>query len=185
MTRFFPVEAYEQQAHAISPTQIGLSSAQQRGAGHVVFPGRLEDERALLTLRLGAHFAALDASRTPITLTQKKGRLMLAMLACGPDMRRSRDWLRRHLWHRSFTSHGLSSLRQCLHNLRLALGPCGECLCADRDFIWLESTRIDWAESEQDPTQFLKNSTWIEEPVKEWLDRERQRGAAGARGAAR
>lgn len=179
MTRFSLSETYEQGASALPPIQSFTLNAQQQSAHPFRLPDRTETAVDTLTLQLGASFAALDASGTPIRLSQKKGRLMLAMLACAPGMKRSRDWLRRHLWHRSFTSHGFSSLRQCLHNLRLALGPHGECLCADRDFIWLDATQIDWAESQDDPSQFLEDAPRLDGPAQEWLDRQRIRLGGG------
>ncbi|MEM1163642.1 MAG: hypothetical protein AAGJ28_22135, partial [Pseudomonadota bacterium] len=107
-----------------------------------------------------------------------------AMLACAPGMKRSRDWLRRHLWHRSFTAHGFSSLRQCLHNLRHALGEQGLCLCADRDFIWLESTTVDWAGSYMQPELFLEDMPSIDGPSTDWLEAQRVRLGSERRGSA-
>ena len=184
MTRFFRTDAYECHAEAIEPARRLRSQVQRQTDQAPVSSSRSDAELALLTLQLGARFAAIDANGTPIPLTQKKGKLMLAMLACAPNMKLSRDWLRRTLWHRSFTTHGFISLRQCLHNLRLALGLHGDNLCANRDFVWLECARIDWAESAQNPAEFLKHTPCIESPVEAWRDRQRRRIAAGTDDAA-
>lgn len=178
MTRFAPSEFYARHASALPPAQPPSLQMPSHGAALLRITERPETPAAPLTLQLGATFAALDADGDPIHLSQKKGRLMLAMLACAPGMKRSRDWLRRHLWHRSFTAHGFSSLRQCLHNLRHALGEQGVCLCADRDYIWLEATGVDWGESKDDPSLFLENAPRLDGPAQEWLDRERTRLAA-------
>ncbi|MCV6597791.1 MAG: hypothetical protein OIF40_12020 [Mangrovicoccus sp.] len=144
----------------------------------------------LLLLRMDEDLTVLDAQGQTIYLTQKKGRLMLAMLGSGKDMRRSRDWLRSHLWGRSFTSHGYSSLRQCLHNMRRALGSACVCLQANREFIWLEHTAVDWTPAEKDPSYFLAGLTQLDHSARQWLLQERaklrenetpaQRDAVGA-----
>ena len=175
MTRFFLTETYEKHADALPAVQ-GMTLHSELNNVHplrIPAPGKAKSDA--LTLQLGTRFAALDAGGEPIRLSQKKGRLMLAMLACAPGMKRSRDWLRRHLWHRSFTSHGFSSLRQCLHNLRHALGPHGDSLRADRDFIWLENIQIDWDKNFDDPAQFLEDTPRLQGPAQEWLDRQRAR----------
>jgi len=130
-------------------------------------------DKPLLILRMDEDFTILDAQGQPIYLTQKKGRLMLAMLGCSSNMRRSRDWLRSHLWGRSFTSHGYSSLRQCLHNLRRAMGPAGDCLQANREYIWLENTVVDWEPAMKDPSYFLAGLTQLEHSARQWLLQER------------
>ncbi|MCR9088244.1 MAG: hypothetical protein NXH97_16025 [Rhodobacteraceae bacterium] len=175
MTRFVPTESYTRDASKLPPAQPPSLQIRTQTPRPLRVVDRPDGGHAPLTLQLGATFAALDANGKPIALSQKKGRLMLAMLACAPGMKRSRDWLRRHLWHRSFTAHGFSSLRQCLHNLRHALGAQGVCLCADRDYIWLEATAVDWGESKDDPTLFLENAPRLDGPTQDWLDRERVR----------
>lgn len=177
MTRIFRSDAYDHQGRALEAVAKLPLHREMRAAQCLTFASFPVAENAPLTLRLGKDFAVVGADGKPLTLSTKRGKLMLAMLACGPNMARSRAWLRCTLWHRAFTAQGYGSLRQCLHNVRHALGPHGSCLRADRNSVWLEAVRIDWAESAMDPSLFLANNPGIEGPVQEWLDHQRQRFA--------
>src|SRR5262245_35555559 len=53
----------------------------------------------------------------------RKGLWLLALLALRAGRDVERDWLAATLWPDYDQAHGRQSLRQTLHNLRLALGP--------------------------------------------------------------
>ncbi|MEM1360696.1 MAG: hypothetical protein AAGF94_03145 [Pseudomonadota bacterium] len=177
MTRLSHNKDYESHIGAVTPRPVTSTLWPEGKPANFAGPKPMGTPRIIV--HLGGDFSASTIDGTPLRLSQKKGRLMLAMLACSPGMRRSRDWLRRHLWHRAFTAHGFSSLRQCLHNVRKSLEPEGECLCADRDYIWLEGSAVDVSECQAIPTRFLEDLPRIDGPVQEWLEVERLRLARG------
>jgi non-specific serine/threonine protein kinase len=63
------------------------------------------------------------ASRPLPRLRSRKGLWLLALLALRSGREVDRDWLAATLWPDSDEAHGRRSLRQSLHDLRLALGP--------------------------------------------------------------
>ena len=67
-----------------------------------------------------------DGSR--VTITSKKARAVLAMLAVAPGGRRERRWLQYKLWSERGEREGAASLRQTLSALRRALAPMGDVL---------------------------------------------------------
>jgi DNA-binding SARP family transcriptional activator len=74
-----------------------------------------------LTLAVLGEFSAQKNGK-PITITSKKNRALLAILALSPHLSASRDWLASLLWSDRDDAHARSSLRQSLKLLRKELG---------------------------------------------------------------
>jgi len=81
-----------------------------------------------------------DGSR--VTITSKKARAVLAMLAVAPGGRRERRWLQYKLWSERGEREGAASLRQTLSALRRALAPMGDVLEADRTTVTLSLSEV-------------------------------------------
>ena len=83
-----------------------------------------------LELRLfGAFGAFVDGVPLP-RLRSRKGLWLLALLALRPGRSVSREWLAQTLWPDSEPSQAFYNLRQCLTDLRHALGSEADCLLA-------------------------------------------------------
>ena len=78
-----------------------------------------------------------------ITITSKKARALLALLAVAPGGRRERRWLQYKLWSERGEREGAASLRQTLSALRRALAPMDEVLQADRTTVALSLDQVD------------------------------------------
>ena len=63
------------------------------------------------------------------------------MLALSPDGKRARSWLQDKLWSARAPEQGAASLRQSLHELRLALGDDRDLVVADKFNVSLDRTR--------------------------------------------
>ena len=76
-----------------------------------------------------------------------KARGLLALIALSPEMRRPRKWLQARLWSDRGESQGADSLRQCLSEVRRALGDARGCLITKENFVLLDPDRTtiaDW-----------------------------------------
>ena len=88
----------------------------------------MEREQAspTLSLRLLGSFGCADASGRPLSLTGRRARAILAYLAIDPHHAATRDKLCGLFWADRSDAQARSSLRQCLLELRTALGPAAE-----------------------------------------------------------
>lgn len=113
-----------------------------------------------------------------ITVSSKRGRAMLAMLACAPQGERSRRWLETILWCQRTEEQAKASLRKELFNLRKLLNTEEhELIGSDADTIWLDLEAIEvdlLAGTAKAGEQFLEGLDIAgEEAFEDWL-RERR-----------
>ncbi len=79
-----------------------------------------------LNLYLIGPMRITDAQGQKIVVRGRKAQALLALTALGPQMRRSRVWLRDKLWSNSDEARSSTSLRQSLFELRRDLGKTGQ-----------------------------------------------------------
>lgn len=82
-----------------------------------------------------------DAGSEPVQLGNKAA-AVLAWLALRPDHRGPRASLLDLLWNESPVDQARTAMRQCLFNLREALGAANP-VCADRDSVFLSMPQVD------------------------------------------
>lgn len=87
--------------------------------------------------RVDGPFRITDQDGTDLTPKGMKERALLALLLLSPGQRRTRGWLQSKLWSERDPEQASGSCRQALANLRKALGPARDRLCADRSTVWL------------------------------------------------
>ncbi|MEO0703012.1 MAG: hypothetical protein AAFY80_12790 [Pseudomonadota bacterium] len=126
------------------------------------------------TLSLVGNFQLADPDGQTIRIPEKKGRVLLAMLATAPDQRRSREWLKSRLWGRSFDDQASNSLRQSLYALRKQLGPWSDLLQADYEHVWLKGIRIEKDPGSNARIGFFEDAPRLDEDGEDWLRDERQ-----------
>jgi tetratricopeptide (TPR) repeat protein len=131
-----------------------------------------------LTLSLVGNFRLCDPDGRGIRVSEKKARVLLAMLATARDRRRSRDWLKARLWERSFEEQASNSLRQCLHALRKALHPHSDMLQADYEHVWLENVDVEMDPGGDPRAAFFEDAARLGQAGEDWLREERQAFAA-------
>lgn len=79
--------------------------------------------KPLLHLYVIGPMRLTDAAGRKIVIRGRKTMALLALVALGPQMQRSRAWLRDKLWSGSDDIRSATSLRQSLFELRRDLGP--------------------------------------------------------------
>src|SRR4051794_10342552 len=84
---------------------------------------RSGDAQSSLSIRLFGPFEMLLGGRPLPRLTRRKSPAILAMLALRQGSETERDWLAGLLWPDSAQAAASHSLRNCLTELRRALGP--------------------------------------------------------------
>jgi len=131
-----------------------------------------------LTLSLVGNFRLSDPDGRTVRVTEKKARVLLAMLATARDRRRSRDWLKSRLWERSFEEQASNSLRQCLHALRRSLHPYSDALQADYEHVWLAAVDVTIDPGGDPRAEFFEDAPRLGEAGEDWLREERQAFAA-------
>ena len=131
-----------------------------------------------LSLRFYGPFHALTADGRELRLRNKKAKAMLALLAHAPDGRRTRKHLQAMLWPLAYDeSRASGSFRQCLSQLRKALGPLHTRICdeTDQDCLRLRLDKVALIGSPSDGP-FLEG---LDLPdvgeFEEWLRVERRR----------
>ncbi len=112
----------------------------------------------VLEIRLFGPFRAVNADGLDVTPKSRKGQAVLATLAAGDDMKRTRRWLQDTLWSDRPPEQAGGSLRQTLTELRKCLAPCGEVINADRNAIWLEPACVKTDLDDPSP----KSQTFLE-----------------------
>ncbi|MEL6171504.1 MAG: hypothetical protein AAGK67_02070 [Pseudomonadota bacterium] len=131
-------------------------------------------EQDRLNLSLVGNFYLIDPDGREIRITEKKGRVLIAMLATARDQRRSRDWLKSRLWERAFDEQASNSLRQCLHALRKLLGPWNDALQADYEHVWLSGIDVEIDPGSDSRAVFFEDAPRLDEGGEDWLREERQ-----------
>ena len=108
-----------------------------------------------------------------MTPKSAKARGLLAILALSPDYRRSRMWLRGKLWSTSGQAQGSDSLRQCLTEIRRALGDDSPALITDRRSVALDENAVqvqDYAPGGGDPLEFCSDIDISDPEFRAWMD---------------
>ncbi|MEO1138365.1 MAG: hypothetical protein AAFW87_02815 [Pseudomonadota bacterium] len=127
-----------------------------------------------LILSLVGNFRLSDPDGREIRISEKKGRVLLAMLATARDRRRSRDWLKSRLWGRAFEDQASNSLRQSLHALRKLLGPWSDTIQADYEHVWLSGLDVESDPGCDSRAVFFEDAPRLDEGGEDWLREERQ-----------
>lgn len=127
-----------------------------------------------LSLSLVGNFRLNSPEGTELRISEKKGRVLLAMLATARDHRRSRDWLKSRIWGRAFEEQSSNSLRQSLHSLRKALLPWSDALQADYEYVWLTGVDVSMDPGDDVRVAFFEDAPALDEAGEDWLREERQ-----------
>lgn len=106
--------------------------------------------RPLLHLYLVGPMRVTDAEGRKIVIRGRKALALLALTALGPQMQRSRAWLRDKLWSGSDETRAATSLRQSLFELRRDLGPVGaqvlditaDAVALDPALVWVDQIAL-------------------------------------------
>lgn len=122
-------------------------------------------------------FSLLDEEGQEVAPRGRKACAILAMLATGPQARRSRKWLQDRLWSDRDEAQGAASLRQALYEIRQALGEQRDLLYADAYVVGLDTSRfltdVDQATASQgfagEPLEFLEGIDIRDDEFEEWL----------------
>lgn len=131
-------------------------------------------EQNRLALCLVGNFRLSDPDGREIRISEKKGRVLLAMLATARDRRRSREWLKARLWGRSFEDQASNSLRQSLHSLRKQIGPWSDMIQADYEHVWLSGVDVEMDPGSDRHVVFFEDAPRLDEGGEDWLREERQ-----------
>ncbi|UWQ20113.1 tetratricopeptide repeat protein [Jannaschia sp. W003] len=136
---------------------------------------------AALVLHLTGPFRITRSDGAPPCSLSRRGRAMLAFLACQPGMRAERGLIADLLWSDRSEAQARASLRQELSVLRRQV-PEGV-IAADRLEIWLDPALVV-VEADAD-AEFLQGFDLPSEGFEDWLRMERaERSGQGARGEA-
>lgn len=105
----------------------------------------------------------------------KKECAIIALLACSPQFRRSRNWVKSMLWSDRGEAQASASLRQTLWRLRRRFGHnATELLKVDRDHIWLDRTCFEIVRPQTTvKIDFLEGLDIRDEAFEDWLREQR------------
>ncbi|ABD54495.1 tetratricopeptide repeat protein [Jannaschia sp. CCS1] len=81
-----------------------------------------------------------------VDIKGKKSRAILAALGTGRDMARARSWIAAHLWSGRGAAQAAASYRQCILELRRALGADADLLDSGTDMVALDPARV-WVDA--------------------------------------
>lgn len=98
-------------------------------------------------LYLVGPFRLEDAAGRLVEVKGKKSRAILAILGTGIDKARARAWIEDHLWSGREPKQARASYRQCILELRRALGTDSDLLQAGAEMLALDPTRI-WVDAD-------------------------------------
>ncbi|SFP87933.1 hypothetical protein SAMN04488047_1164 [Tranquillimonas alkanivorans] len=127
-----------------------------------------------LSLSLVGNFRLCDPDGRELRVSEKKARVLLAMLATARDRRRSREWLKSRLWDRAFEVQASNSLRQSLHVLRKSLAPWSDAVQADYEHVWLDHVDVALDPGDDTRVEFFEDAPRLGEAGEDWLREERQ-----------
>lgn len=123
---------------------------------------------------LAGNFDFQDQDGHSIKIVEKKGRALLAALAMGQDMRRSRVWLKDLLWSRTTNPQNAYSLRQTLFKLHAVIDPYCDVIRANREYIWLENVERVLERPGYGPAEFFEDAPVNDKAFRSWLTLERE-----------
>ena len=111
----------------------------------------------------------------------RKACAIIAMLALAPESKRSRSWLQDKLWSTRAPEQGAASLRQSIHEARLALGNERDLLVADKFSLSLDRRRCVVDLDDEPATALRPGAELLEgldlgdEEFEDWLREQRAR----------
>lgn len=124
-------------------------------------------------ISLNGSFRVSDADGCRLTPTSQKAQGLLALLATGDGMIRTRQWLQSKLWSDRDSSQSAGSLRQALVQVRRAFGPDHRnVLKANRNEIWLDVSKVRVRENGRQ--EFLEGIDVRDPEFEDWLRHQRQ-----------
>ncbi len=120
-------------------------------------------------------FRVMDPHGRDVTPNSRKACGLLALLALSPDHRRTRCWLQDKLWGTRGREQGAASLRQCLVEIRQALGESRCALVADYQFVKLSSEHASIGRPDPDMNLDLLEGFDVgrEDEFEDWLREQR------------
>ncbi|RUS58650.1 hypothetical protein EGN72_17085 [Pseudorhodobacter sp. E13] len=119
------------------------------------------------------------ANDEDLTPRPHKSRAVLALLALSPDFRRTRRWIEERLWSDRAPQQAAGSLRQALVDLRKSLGPCGDIIEADREWVSLTKTAVQIEAASEGAGELLEGISVRDPAFQRWLDSVRRPQAVG------
>jgi tetratricopeptide (TPR) repeat protein len=126
----------------------------------------------MLRLNLFGPLSLRDASGIDYTPKARKAQGLLALVATTPTLRRSRGWLKAKLWSDRAEEQASASLRQCLCEIREALGPYVGCLRTEIGWVALDGSRItidDHPDPRVPDAEFLEGLDVRDPEFEDWL----------------
>lgn len=132
-----------------------------------------------LNLSLNGVFSLSADSGETLFVKGPFNRAVLAFIATGRDMCRSREYMSSILWPRAYdATYARNSLRQSLAGLRRDLGPYAQCLEADRSTVQLRDLTL---EPKRHGIVIFEDAPKIGEEFEDWLRLERSSAELDAR----
>ncbi len=122
-----------------------------------------------VTITVRRDLSATGPSGEDLTPRSQKSQALLALLALSPEHRRTRRWVEERLWSDRSPQQSAGSLRQCLVDVRKALGPFAEVLQADRRWIGLDPARIVVDGAAGEGEDFLDGLPIRDRAFRDWL----------------
>ncbi len=98
-------------------------------------------QEARVRIQLTGSFAIQGPAGEDHTPRGRKACAIIAMLALSPDGKRARAWLQDKLWSTRAPEQGAGSLRQSIHEARIALGKHRDLIVADKFALSLDRTK--------------------------------------------
>lgn len=127
-------------------------------------------EFPIYTLKVLGAFDLLDETGKSVRPSGRKECAILAMLALTANHRQTRTWLQDKLWGDRGPAQGSASLRHALSKLRGILNTQGEVIRADRTWVWLEPSRIQFDHLKHGAAgEVLRGFDLRDEGFNEWL----------------
>ncbi len=125
-----------------------------------------------VSISLFGQLAVTAPDGTDLLPKSAKARGLIGLLASARDYRRSRSWIKDRLWSDRGADQAAGSLRQSLHEIRLALGVWADILVSDRSTVWLDGDRIVVPEPGEGPPskiEFLQGLDVKDRAFDAWL----------------
>lgn len=128
---------------------------------------KAETSTACFTASLQGEFRIDGPGQKDLTPRSQKSAALLAMLLVTQDHSKSRAWLREHLWSDRGTPEGLSSLRQCLSEIRKIFADYPGAVDINRSMVRLN---MDFFEIKRRSGDFLENLSIQDPAYLAWVD---------------
>ena len=132
--------------------------------------GLILDSYQIYNLKVLGAFDLMDGYGKSVRPSGRKECAILAMLALTANHRQTRAWLQDKLWGDRGPAQGSASLRHALSKIRGILNTQGDVIRADRTWVWLEPSRIQFDHLKDDAAgEVLRGFDLREEGFNEWL----------------